>query len=149
MGRLSNSRAKDEAVEMDAEHQGTSKLWAQVRGKVSPRVREIVDLVAANGGLTLHDIELMEVTAHAQLAERIRRLEKVPKSTTAIASCLQMQGQARKHLRTLRLVMAPIGTPNDQRHVEPEAEAKRRALQAELAASAERAGGDTGDELVN
>lgn len=151
MSRKSHTRGKDDAREMDEEFQCASRLWGRMRRRVPAKVREYVDIVAELGGMSLHDIELLEVTAHRSLEERIKRLEKRPKSTTAIASCLSLQVQSRKHMRTLRLAMSPIGTPNDQRHPEPEQAAKRRAAHEKLAAAEANpeAKTDLGDELVN
>ena len=156
MGRKSNTRAKDTAVDMDASYQCTSRAWAVIRPYFSARVRARVDKIAEIGGLSLHDIELFELAAYSALDERIKRLERRPKGATALAACLSLQLQSRKHLRTLRLAQSPIGTPNDMRHPEPEAEARRREAHASLAAAVERqeaarARGeiDLGDELIS
>lgn len=146
--------AKDDAREMDEEYQCSSSLWPLIRLRVPKALREQVDRVAALGGLSLHDIELMEYLAHEAAAERIKKLAKRRDTSVAISECLRQQVQSRKHLRTLRLAMSPIGTPNDMRHPEPEAEARKRAASEKLDAAAATAADpgtepDLGDDLVN
>jgi hypothetical protein len=112
-------------------------------------VRALVDEVAETGGLSLLDLELMEFAEHANLRERIKRLEKQKQATTAIASCESLRVQCRKSMRTLVIARdGGLGSPNGQRHPSPEDEAKKQAAYDKLAA-AKLADDDTGDELLH
>lgn len=151
MGRKSkvSSPAKAEALEMEQDFQTSSRLWLKIRRRFPRAVTEFVDDVAELGGLSLHDIELLQCAQLQRLEERIRRLEKRPKTSTAVSKMESLKLQAMKHLRTLRLAQSPISTPNDQRHPEPEELELRRQAKARLAAH--MAGGpkpvDTGIDL--
>lgn len=150
MSRKSKTRGQDTAVDMADAAASASTAWSVVRLRYPKTVRALVDRLAAVGGVSLLDIMLMELAAHEQLGERIKRLERRPKSTTAVAAALHQQGTSRKHLRSLRVLMDPIGTPNDGRHPTSEgaaAEKQARALQ-ELAET-ETDPEDVGDDLVN
>lgn len=151
MSRKSKSRGQDQAVDMADAAASSSAAWSLVRLRYPKPVRELVDRFAAVGGVSLLDIMLMELAAHEQLAERIKRLERKPKSTTAVAAALHQQGTSRKHLRSLRVLMDPISTPNDGRHPTSEdadsGAERERALQ-ELAET-ETDPEDVGDDLVN
>lgn len=157
MGRKSHVRGKEEALEMVEEADSSSRIWTRLRGLYPKKVRERVDIVAEMGGLSLHDIELLEFASHEVLAERIKRLERRPMTATAIASLESIRLQGRKHLRNLRLAQNPITDPNNQRHPEPESEAKKADARARLAEkNATKAQAivaavrpDTGDELVS
>lgn len=135
MGRKSHARsqAKSAAAEMDDEFEAASRLWGRIRLRLPKPVRTEVDIAAELGGLSLHDVELLTYTMFVELGRRAKRLEKRPKSTTAVASCESMRLQCLKHLRTLRLAQAPITTPNDQRHPEPEEMELRRQAKERLA----------------
>lgn len=151
MGRKSKvaAPAKAEALAMDEEFQSTSRLWARIRKRFPRAVTEFVDVVAELGGLSLHDIELLQCAQLERLEQRIRRLEKRPKTSTAVSKMESLKLQGMKHLRTLRLAQAPISTPNDQKHPEPEELELRRQAKERLAAHM-RAGPqpvDTGIDL--
>lgn len=136
MGRKSHvvSPAKTAAAEMESDFNGASRLWGRLRRRFPRAVREVVDVVGELGGLTLHDIELLQVAQWQRLDERIKRLEKQKQTSTAISKLESMKLQCLKHLRTLRLAQSPITTPNEGRHVEPEELELRRQAKARLAA---------------
>jgi hypothetical protein len=127
------------------------QAWAGVRASYSDEVRAKVDAVAEAGGLSLHDIELLEYAEHETLAARIddllRAMAEGEKTGTAVTALYSVRLQSRKHLRTLRIAMTPIGTPNDNRHPTSEEQAKKDAALAAVAEGADP--NDTGDELVN
>lgn len=151
MGRKSHavSAAKTEAVEMEDGFNTSSRLWGKIRLRFPGAVRELVDIVADLGGLTLHDVELLQVAQYQRLEERIKRLEKRPQTSTAVSKLESLKLQCLKHLRTLRVVMNPITTPNEGRHPEPEEMELRRKTKARLAErmQAEAAPVDQGVEL--
>lgn len=148
MGRKSHVRslAKSEAAEMEAEFNGASRLWTKIRLRFAGPVRELVDIVAELGGLTLHDIELLQVAQLQRLEQRIKRLEKQRQTSTAVSKLESLKLQCLKHLRTIRVVSSPITTPNEGRHVEPEEFELRRKAKAKLAEEMQR---DTGAPRVD
>lgn len=140
MGRKSHvrSEAKEQAAEMEADFQSASRFWTKVRRRFSAKVRDMVDIVAELGGLSLHDIELLQVAQFQRLEERIRVLERKPQTSTAVSKLESLKLQCLKHLRTIRIASSPITTPNEGRHPEPEEIELRRKAKATLAAEMTR-----------
>lgn len=134
---------------MEDGFESASRFWTKVRRRFTKSVRETVDIVAELGGLTLHDIELLQYAQMERLEERIKTLAKKPKTSTAVATLESLKLQCLKHLRTIRVVSNPITSPNEGRHPEPEEMELRRQAKAKLAermtAPATRV--DTGIEL--
>lgn len=144
------SRATEEAAEMGEAFESASRLWPRIRGRFPLAVRRIVDIVAELGGVTLHDVELMQMAQLERLEARIKRLERKPQTSTAVADLESLKLQCLKHLRALRLAQSPITTPNEGRHPEPEEIELRRRAKAELAkrmVQPEAARADSGVEL--
>lgn len=150
MGRKSHTLGKEDALEMAEEADSSSRIWSRLRTLFPAKVRERVDIVAEMGGLSLHDIELLEFAAHESCDERIKRLQRRPQTATAIASLESIKLQSRKHLRNLRLAQNPISDPNNMRHPEPESEQRKAEAREKLARdTATPRPPDIGDELVN
>lgn len=152
MSRKSHVRspAKTAAAEMQDDFESASRFWSRVRRRFSAPVREMVDIAAELGGLTLHDIELLQVAQFQRLEERIKKLERKPQTSTAVSKLESLKLQCLKHLRTIRVVSSPVTTPNEGRHPEPEEMELRRRAKADLAArmqNVEPAKVDTGVEL--
>lgn len=151
MGRKSQVRtpATEQAAEMDEGFQSASRLWVRLRRRFPAPVRDFVDIVAELGGLTFHDIELLQVAQMQKLEERIKRLERKQKTSTAVSKLESLKLQCLKHLRTIRVVSQPITTPNEGRHPEPEEIELRKKAKAALAArmTAPDTTVDTGVEL--
>lgn len=145
-GRIKNVAQHDAEAGQVGERALAGQAWACVRSAYSDEVRAKVDAIAEAGGLSLHDIELLEFAEHETLAEEIDDLRTQEKATTAISALYSVRLQSRKHLRTLRIAMTPIGTPNDQRHPTSEDEAKRTKA---LAAIKDAPEPDTGDDLAH
>lgn len=135
MSRKSQVRspAAEQAAEMEDDFQSASRLWTRVRRRYSAKVRGLVDIVAELGGLTFHDIELLQVAQFERLEQRIRVLERKPQTSTAVSKLESLKLQCLKHLRTIRVVAQPITTPNEGRHPEPEEIALREKAKAKLA----------------
>lgn len=150
MSRKSKTRGQDQAVDMADAAATSSRAWQLMRGRYPKPVRELVDRFAEEGGVSLLDIMLLELAAHEQLGERIKALMRRPKTSTAVSQALHQQGTCRKHMRSLRVLMDPIASPNVSRHPtsEDELEGKRERALAELAET-EADGDDVGDDLVN
>lgn len=142
MARTSHTRGKDQAREMDDAEQSASRLWSIIRGRFPKAVRELVDQVADLGGLSLHDIELLELAAHEALEARIQRLSRRKNTASAVTKMLSVQLQSRKHLRTLREALSPIKTPNEAPARVPKAIGDRLVVRDN-----DRA--DLGDDIVN
>lgn len=151
MGRKNRTEGKEDALAMVEAADSSSRVWGMMRKLFSAQVRERVDLVADVGGLSLHDIELLEFANHENMTERIKRLERKSMTATAISTLESVRLQSRKHLRVLRCAMNPITDPNGQRHPEPDSEARKAAARERLANAPEATTTvtDTGDELVN
>ncbi len=121
----SSTRGRDDARELsDNEAAAPSSIWAHVRAMYPPRVQEFVDEVVAQGGLSLADIEALECAEHERLLGIFAQLQKQDADArainpdarghwTALTSLMHLRIQSRKHLRTLRLCMSPIATPNE------------------------------------
>lgn len=152
MSRKSHVRsaAKTAAAEMEDDFESASRFWGRLRLRFPKAVREVVDIAAELGGLTLHDIELLQVAQFQRLEERIKKLERKPQTSTAVSKLESLKLQCLKHLRTIRVVSNPITTPNEGRHPEPEEMELRRRAKADLAARMQDVGApkvDTGVEL--
>lgn len=142
MARTSHTRGKDQAREMDEAAQSASRVWRLLRSRFPKAVRERVDAVAEAGGLSLHDIELLEFAAHEVLEERVRRLSRRKNTASAVTKLLSVQLQSRKHMRTLREAMSPIKTPNESSPKLPRAIGDRLVVK-------DSDKSDLGDDLVN
>lgn len=154
MGRKSHTTGGARAAsreQVEAQDESNTGLWDKMRKHFSKAVQARVDLVADAGGLTLHDIELLEFAAHEQAHERIKRLERKAKTATAVMGLEQLRLQCRKHLRTLRIAINPIANPDVNKHPDAEAELRKQRSRERIAGeSVTRATTtDTGDELVN
>lgn len=151
MSRTSKKRGQDEAVALDAKSQGAARVWSRLRSLYPEDVTAIVDDVAQAGGLTLHDLELLEVATHVSLDARIKQAQ-IDEKGSLEASLRHLQGQSRKHLRTLRGMMEPVVNPNKARHRDPESDAAKQSAKAKALADLARADvadDDVGDELVS
>ena len=148
--RKDETLGRPDVLEAIEEADSSSRIWARLRRLYPAKVRERVDIVAEVGGLSLHDIELLEFAAHESCDERIKRLQRRPQTATAIASLESIKLQSRKHLRNLRLAQNPISDPNNMRHPEPESEQRKAEARFRLAgATTPTRAPDIGDELVN
>lgn len=117
-------RGRDEARELaDDEAAAPTSIWTRVREFYPPQVCTFVDAVVEQGGLSLSDIETLECAEHerilgifAQLQKRdataLAKNENARLHYTASTHLLGLRLQSRKHLRTLRLCMSPISSPN-------------------------------------
>lgn len=148
---MSKRIGNEQAVAMDAAARNTPgvALWEKVKSLYSPRVQAVVDAVAEAGGVSLAFIELLEVAEHERLAADIGQLKAQVKdghkTSTAVSALYSLRLQSRKHMRTLRLAMSPISSPNDMRHPVPSSVAQAIA---EIDAH-EVDPSDTGDELLS
>lgn len=153
MGRKSHTTggARAESREqVEAEDQSDTGVWAKVRKNYPAPVRERVDAIADTGGLSLMDIMLLEFASHEHAGERIKRLERRPKTSTAVADLEKLRLQSRKHMRTVRIAISPIVNPDNNKHPDGETELRKRRAKEDIAnAAMSRKGPDVGDELVN
>lgn len=138
-GRHQGGTGQDQASEQAQKAEATLSAWERLRSQYDPDVAELVDDVVARGGLTLRDIEAMELAEHERLDSEIKALSTKDKATTAISSLLSLRLQSRKHLRTLRVLISPVLTPHQGRAAVPAAVAKRH----------QRVLRDQGDDLVD
>lgn len=130
MGR--KTRAPAAALEMDEGFQSASRLWSRVRRRYPAAVREMGDIVAELGGLSLHDIEILQVAQMEKIEQRIERLKRKANASDAVTRMESLKLQCLKHLRTIRVLASPITTPNEGRHPEPEEIELRRNAKAKL-----------------
>jgi hypothetical protein len=153
MGRKSHTTggARAESREqVEAADQTNTGVWDQVRKHFPKPVRDRVDAIADTGGLSLMDIMLLEFAAHEQAGERIKRLERRPQTSTAVADLEKLRLQSRKHMRTVRIAISPIANPDGNKHPDAETEMRKRKAKEQIAdAAVSRKKPDVGDELVN
>ena len=153
MGRKSHTTggARAESREqVEAADQANTGVWEQVRKHFPKPVRERVDAIAETGGLSLLDIMLLEFAAHEQAGERIKRLERRPQTSTAVADLEKLRLQSRKHMRTVRIAISPVANPDGNKHPDAETELRKRQAKSKIAdAAVSRTEPDIGDELVH
>lgn len=138
-GRHNGGTGQDEASEQAQRAESTASAWDVLRLRYDEPVRALVDEVVARGGLTLRDIEAMELAEHERLESELTRLAGEERTSGAVAALLGIRLQSRKHLRALRVLISPVLTPHQGRAAVPEAVAKRH----------QRVAGDQGDNLVD
>lgn len=140
----SKSPEGDQARAMEEANAGPPTAWQRVRLRYPDDVREVVDAMVASGGLSLADIEAIEYAEHTMIQRDLEedRANGTP-NLVARKDMASLALQCRKHLRTIRLAMSPIQTPNTMKHQQPASVAERRARRK----APDRT--DTGDELVN
>lgn len=115
--------------------------WRKLRKLYSVEVRERVDEVLATGGVSLELIQALEFAEHERLEDEIEEARDTTYGSPAIARFFALRLQSRKHLRTLRLAMTPLGSPADMAHPTPD-------IVAALAADG-RDEDDLGDDLLS
>lgn len=152
-----STRGRDEAREAtDAEVSAPTGVWDRIRAFYPPQVQSLVDAVAEAGGLSLADIELLELAEHERIMGMVSAYMRQEQDVTlpdgkvvkgrsraiAVTNLMSLRLQSRKHLRTLRIAMTPIGSANDIHPKLPAALAERLSL-------TEADPHDLGDELVS
>ena len=110
-------------------------LWSSLRDSYPPDVRRVVDAVAARGGLSLADLELIELAEHERLLrivdeQREAELADGKSRAVAVSGLMSVRLQSRKHMRVIRQALSPISTPGDTRPMVPKAVADAYALTA-------------------
>lgn len=124
-GRFQGTRGRDEAVTQAVAAESAVSVWQGLRNRYSEDVRRDVDAMVERGGLTLGDIEALEYAEHQALGAEIDSLRGEERVATAVAGLYSCRQQSRKHLRTLRGLISPIGTPDTGRARVPRSVAER------------------------
>ena len=122
-----------------------SKLWERVRTRYTQDVRALVDGMVADGGMSFVDVLALHLADYSKLREKLRRIEREPKTHSVQAELESASLQHLKGMRSVLVAMNPTGSPNDRRHPVPE---------SKVAATLDRINavipaGDAGDDLVN
>lgn len=104
-----------------------------------------VDGMVADGGMNFVDVLALHLADYSKLREKLRRIERVPKTHSVQAELESASLQHLKGMRAVLVAMNPTGSPNDRRHPVPEAKVAATLARIDAVIPA----GDAGDDLVN
>lgn len=143
-GRIKGPSDEDREVASGAPPDTASKLWARARLGYTREVRELVDGMVADGGMSFVDVLSLHLADYTKLRAKVKRLERQPRTHSVQAELESASLQHLKGMRSVLVAMNPTGSPNERRHPVP---AEKVTATLERLDRAITPAADTGTEL--